>query len=145
MNIKETVKRSLRYVAMAGVVMTTFSLASCSDDDEEEDTKKEEVTKAVEISPEGSVHDWLKEMSFFANDSTVEKIVCKVIGDWSQGEAAAVTFFNKNLIPRMDEAAKGKWIGEGDLNYKLGEASKVPDDSIGIVKRGFTINANLKK
>jgi len=43
MNITETVKRSLRFVAMAGVVMTTFSLASCSDDDEEEDTKKEEV------------------------------------------------------------------------------------------------------
>ncbi|MCQ2374882.1 MAG: hypothetical protein MJ069_03150 [Salinivirgaceae bacterium] len=130
-------------VALAAVI-AAFSLASCSDDDEE-DTKKEEVTKAVEFAPESSAESLLEELRIFANDSTVEKIVCKATGDWSSYNSESVTFFYRNVIPDMDEAAKGKWIGEGDLNYKLGEASKVPDDSIGIVKRGFTINANLKK
>ena len=130
-------------VALAAVI-AAFSLASCSDD-EEEDTKKEEVTKSVEFAPESSVEALLEELGIYANDSTVEKIVCKATGDWSSYNSESVTFFYRNVIPDMDKAAKGKWIGEGDLNFKLGEASKVPDDSIGIVKRGFTINANLKK
>ncbi len=126
--------------AVAGMVMV-----ACSDEDEEEDSKKEDVTKVVEFRPDDSVEKLLEKIAAYANDPTVEKIVNKATGDWSECKADVIVFLNRNVLPDMFKVAKGKGIGDGDFNFVLGEASKVPDDSIGIVKRGFTINANLKK
>ena len=38
-----------------------------------------------------------------------------------------------------------KMRGRGDFDFKLGEASKVPDDSLWFIKQGWTINKAYQK
>ncbi len=145
---KKVLPYKMRNAAMAlAATVAGMTTTSCEKEDDilPEQPKIQKVTKVVEVAADGSVVSMLEELGGWANDSTVEKIVCKATGDWSSYNSEAVTFFNRTIVPKMDHVAKGKWIGEGDLNYKLGEATKVADDSLGIVKRGFTINAQKSR
>lgn len=60
--------------------------------------------------------------------------------------------YNKELIPLLKEKflmptlnLSPKVRGKGDFNFKPGEASKVPNDSLWYIENGWTINKDLQK
>ncbi|MBO4626027.1 MAG: hypothetical protein J5679_01985 [Alphaproteobacteria bacterium] len=78
-------------------------------------------------------------LNYYANDSTVRAIYLVPTGSWSNTYASNITFMRNNFMePRIKVSPKIH--GRGDFNFKLGEASKVPDDSIWFTKQGWTIN-----
>lgn len=144
---KKVLPYKMRNAAMAlAATVAGMTTTSCEEDEIlQEQPKIQKVTKVVEFRPEDSVEKLLEKIGTYANDSTVEKIVNKVAGDWREYNADVVTFLNRRVLPDMFKVAKGKGVGEGDFNFMPGEATKVADDSLGIVKRGFTINAQKSR
>lgn len=63
---------------------------------------------------------------------------------WSKCDALDMRIFGDEYFKPIFDAVPNAY-GKGSFNYKLGEASKVPNDSIWYINHGFTINANLKK
>ncbi|MCH5335236.1 MAG: hypothetical protein J1D86_05480 [Alistipes sp.] len=60
-------------------------------------------------------------------------------GNWSaQGSAELNWLRCTYLEPAINLSPKVK--GKGDFNYAVGQASKVPEDSLWIVQHGWTIN-----
>ena len=59
--------------------------------------------------------------------------------NWNNYSAKAITGLRK-LTLEMLLNYSDKIKGRGDFNFTLGEASKVPQDSLWYVKNGWTIN-----
>ena len=58
---------------------------------------------------------------------------------WNNFSANTISVFANKLQEWIDASPKAR--GQGDFNFALGEASKVPEDSLRIVRNGWTINA----
>ena len=59
--------------------------------------------------------------------------------DWRGVQSQGVTAIRNNVLSyAIDYSPKVR--GRGDFNFKLGEASKVPEDSLWYVEHGWTIN-----
>ena len=59
--------------------------------------------------------------------------------DWRTYNATGITAMRNNRLSyAIDYSSKVR--GKGDFNFELGEASKVPEDSLWYVKHGWTIN-----
>ena len=59
--------------------------------------------------------------------------------DWDTYVEGSITYHRQNFFqPRIEVSPKIH--GRGDFNFKLGEASKVPEDSLWFVQNGWTIN-----
>ena len=54
---------------------------------------------------------------------------------------AIISIRNRQLEPALKLSPKIK--GKGDFNFKVGEASKVPEDSLWYVQHGWTINKHF--
>ncbi|MCQ2374883.1 MAG: hypothetical protein MJ069_03155 [Salinivirgaceae bacterium] len=154
MNITETVKRSLRFVAMAGVVIAAFSLASCSDDDEKEESAIEKhnvefvVENPLSMTANESLNNLLDldRIKKLASADDVDSLIILSDGSdkWKVADALVMKMLKDDYMKPIFDAVPNAY-GKGSFNFKLGEASKVPNDSIWYVNHGFTINANLKK
>ena len=60
-------------------------------------------------------------------------------GKWNNlGDAHIINMREKRLEPPLKLSPKIK--GKGDFNFKVGEASEVPEDSLWYVQHGWTIN-----
>jgi len=79
----------------------------------------------------------------YANDETVKTIYLVPTGHWGGCAAHNITYFRQNLQPRLNISPKIR--GRGDFDFKPGEASKVPADSLWYVQQGWTINKNLQR
>lgn len=73
------------------------------------------------------------------DDKTVRTIYLVPTQHWDGCSAANITYFRKNFLQQR-LAMSSKITGRGDFDFKLGEASKVPEDSLWFVKNGWTIN-----
>ena len=75
----------------------------------------------------------------YANDPTVGTIYLVPIGTWSTYVASTITNMRKVLLePLFDYSPKFK--GKGDFDFYPGAPSEIPEDSLWIVSKGFTIN-----
>ena len=108
-----------------------------------------EATRDVEIKFDiGTVDknldmEVLKEL---VQDKTVKNIYLTAIspGGWSGFVARNISQARERFLqPRMELSPK--LHGRGDFNFKWGEASKVPEDSLWYVQQGWTINKAYQK
>lgn len=80
----------------------------------------------------------------YANDETVKTIYLVPIEHWDGNVAGNITFMRKNFLqPRLNISPKIR--GRGDFDFALGEASKVPTDSLWFVQQGWTINKKYQR
>lgn len=77
---------------------------------------------------------------YAAMDSVVNIFLSPAInGEWNILLAYNISYARKNVFqPLLDVSPKIH--GRGDFNFKLGEASKVPEDSLWYIQNGWTIN-----
>ena len=79
-----------------------------------------------------------------ANDKTIRYIYLVPTGTWGGLMDKNITIFRQNALqPAIEISPKIK--GKGDFNFHLGEASKVPADSLWYVQQGWTINKKYQK
>lgn len=74
-----------------------------------------------------------------AAPSDVKTVYLVPRGNWSNLRSQNISIFSHSLQKWVDASPKAR--GQGDFDFQLGEASKVPEDSLRIVKNGWTINA----
>lgn len=75
----------------------------------------------------------------YANDKTIKTIYLVPTRHWNGRVARNITAMRRNFLqPRMEISPKIR--GRGDFDFALGEASKVPADSVWFVQQGWTIN-----
>ena len=119
------------------IASATLFPESCS-----REGKEEEPTREIEIEfdeLEGDKILSFELLSNYANDKTIKTIFLVPIGHWNASRAHNITYCRNNFLePRIRISPKIR--GRGDFDFKLGEASKVPDDSLWFVQQGWTIN-----
>ena len=80
----------------------------------------------------------------YANDETVKTIYLVPTKHWNGNMAHNITYFRNNFLePRLNISPKIR--GRGDFDFALGEASKVPTDSLWYVQQGWTINKKYQR
>lgn len=76
---------------------------------------------------------------FYLNDPAIGDIYFVPSEDkWRYTSEEITEFRKRDLEPVMNYSPRFK--GKGDFYFWLGEASKVPEDSLWIVSKGWTIN-----
>ena len=73
------------------------------------------------------------------DDPTIDTMYLIPDADWGYVMAYLITAYREQLFQPALEASP-KVRAKGDFNFKLGEASKVPADSLWYVQQGWTIN-----
>ena len=63
--------------------------------------------------------------------------------DWSDFMSTTISGMRRVTLEQAINTSP-KVRGKGDFNFRVGEASKVPEDSLWYVKNGWTINKYLK-
>ena len=119
MNYKKIIPYKLRRaLSMATIAGATLMPASCSK------VEKEEPRDVVIEFDETNLNEQLnkEKLQELANDKSVKKGL---------------------LQPTMEISPKMR--GQGDFDFKLGAASKVPTDSLWFVKNGWTINIQSQR
>lgn len=133
--IKYNLKHAIPMLAIAGAGLMT----SCDKDD---DLPMHD----VEIHFTGQTGD--EKLTFeilqkYINDPSVRYIYMVAEGNWGGVIARNITEMRERFFQPRIEMSK-KMHGRGDFNFQLGEASKVPDDSIWYTQQGWTINKRFQ-
>ena len=80
----------------------------------------------------------------YAADKSVRTIYLIPVESWTNATHPNITYLRNNFLqPRLNISKKIR--GRGDFNFKLGEASKVPEDSLWYVQNGWTINKKYQR
>ena len=81
----------------------------------------------------------MQKLQEYANDKTIRTIYLVPTDHWDGYLAPHLPIMRKSYFqPRFDISPKIR--GRGNFDFKLGEASKVPEDSLWFIKQGWTIN-----
>ena len=137
-------KKALPAIGMMGSMLMTTSCEQEKDDDETphktieltfSDTDSHNIIKK---HPDGTrtVSDTIIK---YVNDPTVKTIYLIPDDDWNHYFDFDITALRVNGVEHPINYSP-KVRGKGDLNFRLGEASKVPEDSLWFVRNGWTIN-----
>jgi len=137
-------RRALSMAAIAGAPLLPVSCCKIQQDpippqqpthDAEIEFRPENIAKALDKTV----------LQSLADDETVRYIYLTPAehcwGGWTKGNITDLR--TKGLQICTDISPKIR--GRGDFNFKLGEASKVPEDSLWFVKNGWTINKQHQK
>ena len=135
--LKYKIKNLIPMAAIAGATLT-----SCGGGSNGGKIEPETPTKEIEIkftnSNRNDVLDMTK-LQNYANDKTIKTIYLVPMEHWNAYYASHITTMrNQYFQPRLNISPKIK--GRGNFDFVLGEASKVPQDSLWYVKQGWTIN-----
>ncbi len=139
-------KKALPAIGMMGSMLMTTSCEQ-EKDDYENQQKTIELTfgvwdshNIVKILPDGTrtVSDTIIK---YANDPTIKTIYLVTNDDWSGCTHPTITAIRVNGVEHPINYSS-KVRGKGDFNFRLGEASRVPEDSLWFVRNGWTINKN---
>ena len=149
MKIKKIMPYNIRKILpMIGIAGASLMMGGCQK--EEQPTRdveltfsKSEVSNVVLIHPDDAplhisreVSDIIKYLDAQPNIRTIYLIPKD---NWSGYQSSGVSGVRNNFLSyAIDYSPKVR--GRGDFNFKLGEASKVPEDSLWYVKHGWTIN-----
>ena len=137
MNYKKIIPYKLRRaLSMATIAGATLMPASCSKVEKGEEPHDVVIEFDFMNLNEQLNKENLQEL---ANDKSVKNIYLTPIKHWNGWQAASITVLRKALLQACLEMSP-KMRGRGDFDFKVGEASKVPTDSLWFVKNGWTIN-----
>lgn len=85
----------------------------------------------------------MDKLSSYAKNPTIRTIYIVPAGEWYVCAAHNITYLRNNFLqPRLNVSPKIR--GKGDFDFEVGEASKVPEDSLWYVANGWTINKALQ-
>lgn len=123
---------------MLGLAGATLLPTACEKDDEP--TRDVEISFTPYTSDEKLTFPILQK---YVDDPSVRNIYLVSEGDWSMFYANNISQTRTRFFqPRIELSPKIR--GRGDLNFAIGEASKVPSDSLWFVQNGWTINKVLQ-
>lgn len=74
-----------------------------------------------------------------AAPSDVHTVYLVPRGNWTNYRSNNISLLSKRLQTWIDASPKAR--GQGDFEFFVGEAAAVPEDSLRMVKNGWTINA----
>ena len=77
-----------------------------------------------------------------AAPSDVKTVYLVPRGDWFNYQSQNISLLSKQLQSWIDASPKAR--GQGDFEFIDGEAAAVPEDSLRIVRNGWTINAYVQ-
>ena len=134
---------SLKNAALC--VMLATVMGGCKNDDPEPTPTKDIDIVFGQASLELVEEDAIKEILNGTDAKSIRTIyLVPMEGTWSNFNVKAMqSMRNRQLEPSLNLSPKVK--GKGDFNFKLGEASKSPTDSLWYVKNGWTINKQYQK
>lgn len=126
---------------MVTIAGATLMPASCTKVE-----KEEEPHDVVIEFDESNLNEQLnkEKLQELANDKSVKNIYLTPIKHWDGWAAHNIVALRKGLLQPTIEISP-KMRGQGDFDFKLGAASKVPDDSLWFVQQGWTINKKYQK
>ena len=148
MKIKKIMPYNIRKILpMIGIAGASLMMGGC---------QKEQPTRDVELRfstsdysniilkhPDETSYSLSREVSdiikYLDAQPNIRTIYLVPKDNWSTLKATNISSLrDKVLSYAIDYSPKVR--GRGDFNFKLGEASKVPEDSLWYVKHGWTIN-----
>ena len=149
MKIKKIVPYNIRKILpMIGIAGASLMMGGCQK--EEQPTHDVELTfsntdgsNIILIHPDETPLTLSREVSdiikYLDAQPDIRTIYLVPKDNWSTREAIHISSLRDNVLSYpIDYSPKVR--GRGDFNFKLGEASKVPEDSLWYVKHGWTIN-----
>ena len=134
--IKYNLKRALPLLTIAGAGL----MASCDKDDEPSVPQHDveihfaKWTMTTDLAP--------NIIEKHIDDKSVRNIYLVADGAWGV-EAGNITQIRKRLLQPIIEQSSNIH-GRGDIPFTVGEASKVPEDSLWYIQQGLTINKHLQ-
>lgn len=135
-----------RAISMAAIIGAPIIPTACGGLTPEPEPEPEP-TREIEIKFNNENGDKIltfEALQNYANDKTVKTIYLIPTAHWNGNVAGNITFMRNNFLqPRLSISPKIQ--GRGDFDFKLGEASKVPNDSLWFVKNGWTINKSHQR
>ncbi len=143
MQFKKTIPYKLkRIIPMLGIAGASLFMGGC---------EKEEPLRDVELHFNQEDYStilymdiynnrYISEMAkTYADDPTVGTIYLIPDGNWETYVSMTINGLRKNILERVFDYSP-KFKGKGDFNFHPGAASEVPQDSLWLVSKGFTIN-----
>lgn len=132
-------KRLIPMAMIAG--MPFIPMSCCKNRTDPEPTRDMEIEFDRECAEKILTFETLQN---YANDKTIKTIYLVPTKHWNGLAAHNITYFRNNFLqPRLNISPKIR--GRGDFDFALGEASKVPNDSLWFVQQGWTINKKYQK
>ena len=148
MKIKKTVPYNIRKILpMIGIAGASLMMGGCQKEQPTRDIElrfsTSNYSNVILIHPDETPRRLSREVSdiikYLDAQPDVRTIYLVPYYDWSLYHSQSITGIRDNFLSyAIDYSPKVR--GRGDFNFKLGEASKVPDDSLWFVKHGWTIN-----
>ena len=155
--MKKTHSKIIYHIAAMALAATVAGMTttSCKKDDiepEQPKIQKHNVEFVVENPLSMTANESLNNLldldriKKLASADDVDSLIILSDGSdkWKVADALVMKMLKDDYMKPIFDAVPNAY-GKGSFNFKLGEASKVPNDSIWYVNHGFTINANLKK
>lgn len=135
-----------KVIPIFGLTFSALFIAGCNKEEQEPDLRKDVKVTFNNVRYLNLVYEGAYGTSFVSSliktyeaDSYVKNIYLVPTGDWSEYSSVDISNFKKSVLERvLDYSSKAK--GCGDFNFMPGEASKVPEDSLWYVSKGWTIN-----
>lgn len=145
MKLKKIVPYSIRKVIpMLGLAGASMFIGGCEKNEEIVPTRDVEITFTSAhgedlFYDENGVRYPSKKAQEYIKDPTIRTIYIVPEGSWGNMFADDITAIRKVTLEKMLNYSP-KFRGKGDFNFVVGEASKVPADSLWYVQNGWTIN-----
>ena len=144
------IKRALPVLGLAGA---SLFMAGCNKDDEPT-VPTEPITPTVDVVltfssiryedilyiDENGERYPSELIKSYVKDPNVRAVYLVPSSSWSHYNAEAISKMRSVTLEPVLLAYSPKIKGKGDFSFKWGEASKVPEDSLWYVSKGWTIN-----
>ena len=148
MKIKKTIPYNIRKILpMIGIAGASLMMGGCQKEKPPRDIEltftEADVSNVVLIHPKEQGTVISREVSdiikYLDAKPDIRTIYLVPYDDWKNVSAQDITDLRNNVLSyAIDYSPKVR--GRGDFNFRLGQASNVPEDSLWYVKHGWTIN-----
>ncbi len=135
-----------RLVPMLGLAGASLFMTGC---------EKEEPIYSVELDfskddYSNLIYEYLSNIGVsnavkvYQEDPYIDVIYLVPDGDWSNFKENDIANFRQKVLDRVFDYSS-KVRGKGNLNFYPGAASKIPEDSLWYVSKGWTINKQKQR
>lgn len=146
MQFKKVVPYKIRrLIPMLGMAGATLLMGGCEKEEPIVPTRDVEI-EIDQLAPEKVIgQDENGERSpsdlaqYYVDDPTIRTIYLVPVGSWTNYRNTEITALRGATLEMLLDYSP-KFKGKGDFNFRIGEASKVPEDSLWYVANGWTIN-----
>lgn len=146
MQFKKVVPYKIRrLIPMLGMAGATLFMGGCEKEEPIVPTRDVEIEldqgvpeKVIALDENGDrcPSDLAK---YYVEDPNIRRIYLVPVGSWTNCRDREITSLRHATLELLLNYSS-KFRGKGDFNFRIGEASKVPEDSLWYVANGWTIN-----